>query len=258
MINILAIGDVTSPGGLAHLHNELWRVRREENIDFCIVNGENASLISGISPEGAVDLLQSGADVITGGNHTLRNKATYTVLDDEEALLRPLNFTAEAPGHGYTVRTVDGVRILVLNAMGNVMIDPVLDSPYTAIDRILEREAGAYDIAVMDFHAEASGEKVAIGYAYDGKIQVIFGTHTHVPTADLRILPRGTGYVTDLGMCGESGGVLGMDPALVVRKMRTHLPVRFHPAAGPVVADGVIFTVNTETKKTVSVRRMTF
>jgi calcineurin-like phosphoesterase len=138
------------------------------------------------------------------------------------------------------------------------MMDPVLDNPYPYIDRVLSREAGRYDLAVLDLHAEATGEKVAMGYAYDGKIHVVFGTHTHVPTADLTILPCGTGYVSDLGMCGESGGVLGMDPALVVERMRTRLPIRFQKAAGRVIASGVIFTVDEKTRKTTSVRRVSF
>ena len=153
---------------------------------------------------------------------------------------------------------VHGVRVLVINAMGNVHIDPVLDNPYPYIDRVLEREAGRYNVAVLDIHAEATGEKVAIGYAYDGRIQVVFGTHTHVPTADLCILPQGTGYVTDVGMCGESGGVLGMDAPSVVRRMRTRLPVKFTPAAGPVMADGVIFTVDVDTRRVSAVERIRF
>lgn len=257
-MNILAIGDVTSPAGLKHLVDNLWRVRKEHGVDLCIVNAENASLISGIGADDARTLLSAGADVLTGGNHTLRNKSVHAFLDESRAMLRPINFPADVPGAGYTTVTVNGYRVLVINAMGNVMMDPVLDNPYPYIDRVLSREAGRYDLAVLDLHAEATGEKVAMGYAYDGKIHVVFGTHTHVPTADLTILPCGTGYVSDLGMCGESGGVLGMDAACVVRRMRTRLPEKFVPAGGAPRADAVLFTVDVATKKTTRMERISF
>ncbi len=258
IMRILAIGDVTSPKGLAHLKDNLWRIRRAHQVDLCVVNAENASLISGISAEEADALLQAGADVLTGGNHTLSNKSVHSYIDDQAAMLRPINYPADVPGNGYTILAVGGVRVLVINAMGNVHMEPVLDNPYPYIDRVLARETGRYDIAVLDIHAEATGEKVAIGYAYDGRIQVIFGTHTHVPTADLAILPQGTGYVTDVGMCGESGGVLGMDAPSVVRRMRTRLPVKFTPASGTPRADGVLFDVDVTTRRVTAVERISF
>ncbi len=257
-MKILAVGDVTSPAGLEHLKRNLWKTREKHHIDFCIVNGENASFITGISPEGAEELLRSGADAVTGGNHTMHNKATYRMLDECEALLRPINFGTAAAGHGYAILNADGYKMLVINALGNVHIEPNLDSPYPFIDRALEREAGKYDFAILDIHAEATGEKLAIGFAYDGKIHVVFGTHTHVPTADMKILPQGTGYVSDLGMCGESGGVLGMEPQGVVKRMREHLPHKFSPAMGEPLADGVIFTLDTSSKKVVKIERIVF
>lgn len=257
-MKILCIGDVTSPAGVGHLKDELWRVRREWGIDFCVVNAENASLVSTLSREQAADLLAAGADVLTGGNHTMRSRALYSLLDSDERLLRPVNFPEDVAGAGYGIYDAKGYRVLVINAMGNVHIDPVLDSPYPYIDRILRREEGKYDFAILDFHAEATGEKVAMGYAYDGKIQMIFGTHTHVPTADECILPMGTGYITDVGMCGESEGVLGMNPEGVVRRMRSRLSVPFTPARGKVVAQGVIFTYDTTKRRTTDVRRITF
>ena len=257
-MNILCIGDVTSPGGVEHLRERLWEFRRLNRIDLCIVNAENASLVSAATPDQIEQLLKAGADVITGGNHTLRQKQLYPLLNESTALLRPINFPEDAPGVGYTITDVQGWRVLVINAMGTVHIDPTLDSPYPFIDRALAREAGRYDIALLEIHAEATGEKVAMGYAYDGKIQAVFGTHTHIPTADEQILPRGTGYITDIGMCGESGGVLGMDPTLVIERMRTRLPVRFVKAQGAPIANGVIFTVDTVAKKTTAVRRVCF
>lgn len=258
MLNVLVIGDVTSPAGIEHLRNNLWRIRKENAVDLCVVNGENAAFITGISSELADTLLRSGADVITGGNHTMRNRSVFTYLDDVREILRPINFGPAVSGHGYTVAEARGYRILVINAMGNIHIDPVLDSPYPYIDRVLCEERGNYDFAVLDIHAEATGEKLAMGYAYDGKINIVFGTHTHVPTADMKILPNGTGYVSDVGMCGETGGVLGMDPAVVVERMRTRLSHKFKTADGPPAADGVIFSIDTSTGRVTDIKRISF
>lgn len=249
---------MTSPRGLEHLTKRLWHIREKNKIDFCIVNGENASLISSISAEAARNLLRSGADVISGGNHTLKNKAVYSFLDEERAMLRPINFGASAPGAGYGIFDAAGYRLLVINAMGTVYMEPCLDSPFPYIDALLDAERGRYDLAVLDIHAEATGEKLAVAYAYDGRISAVFGTHTHVPTADGRILPEGTGYISDLGMCGESDGILGMDPDSVVEKMRTRLPKKFTPAKGEPLADGVIFEIDTATGRTVRVERIRF
>ena len=257
-MKILCIGDVTSPSGVKHLEENLWRIRKENGIDFCVVNAENASIVSTLSVGQAQTLLAAGADVLTGGNHTLRTRAIYPFLEGEERVLRPINFPEDVPGAGYGIYDAMGYRILVINAMGTVYIEPTLDSPYPYIDRVLSREAGKYDFALMDFHAEATGEKVAMGYAYDGRIQIIFGTHTHVQTADECILPGGTGYITDLGMCGESGGVLGMNPEGVIKRMRTKMPIPFVPAEGRVVANGVIFTLNPSTGRVTDVRRISF
>lgn len=257
-MKILVIGDVTSPSGIEHLKRNLWKFRKQNKIDFCVVNGENASFITGISPELAEILLRSGADCITGGNHTLRNKKAYNFLDDTDSVLRPVNFGDSAPGKGYTILDSNGYRMLVINAMGRVHIDPVLDSPFTHVDRVLRNCEGRYDFAILDFHAEATGEKMAMGYAYDGKINIVFGTHTHVQTADGQILPRGTGYISDVGMCGESQGILGMDPDVVVERMRTSLPHNFKLASGPCRADGVIFTLDTSSGRVIDVEAVSF
>lgn len=257
-MRILCIGDVTSPGGVEHLRRNLWKIRKEHKIDFCIVNAENASLITGASAQDAETLFTAGADCLTGGNHTLRNKSVYTYLDDTEAMLRPINFGEGAPGHGYAILDCNGYRVMVINAMGNVGIEPVLDNPYSYIDRALERERGRYDLAVLDIHAEATGEKAAIGYAYDGVISVVFGTHTHVPTCDGIILPGGTGYISDVGMCGETGGVLGMDHTLVVKQLRSRMPIRLEAAKGAPRADGVIFDVSENGGKVNGIKRIAF
>lgn len=257
-MKLLVIGDVTSRGGIEHLKKNLWRVRREENVDFCIVNGENASFITGISEELAEELFTAGADVITGGNHTMHNTRAYTYLDDKREILRPINFGDAAPGHGYAIIDGAGFRVLVINALGCVHIEPNLDSPYPFIDKALADSQGKYDFSVLDFHAEATGEKLAMGYAYDGKVNVVFGTHTHVPTADEGVLPNGTGYITDVGMCGEGDGILGMDKETVIERMRTHLPHKFKASAGAPFANGAIFDIDSVTKHTKSVKRIKF
>ena len=258
-LKILIIGDVTGPGGISHLKENLWKIREREGADFAVVNGENASFVTGISPEAAEELFLSGADVITGGNHTLQNRLAYSYLDSDKNILRPINFPGEAAGKGWCIAEArNGYRVLVINAMGNVHIEPVLDSPYSYIDRALFEAQGKYDLSVLDFHAEATGEKGAVAYNYDGKISVIFGTHTHVPTADIRILPCGTGFITDVGMCGESEGVLGMDSITVIEKMKTRLPSKFKAAAGKVIANAALFTVDTDSGKVTEVKRFDF
>ena len=257
-MKILAIGDVTGIGGVKHLEEKLWHFRDKERIDLVVVNAENAGFITGPSPDIAARILDAGADVLTGGNHTLRNKAIYSYLDSEERMLRPINFGPAAPGQGYSVVNIGGYRVLVMSAMGNVHIEPTLDSPFDYIERALRREEGRYDIALLDIHAEATGEKLAVAHAFDGCFSAVWGTHTHVPTADLQILPGGTGYVTDLGMCGESDGILGMDAASVVKRMRSHLPLKFEAASGVPRADGVIFTVDERSGKTTSIERVSF
>ena len=257
-MKILVVGDVTSKGGVEHLKKNLWRVRRENGIDFCVVNGENASFITGISEELAEELFTAGADTITGGNHTMHNTRAYTYLDDKREILRPINFGDGAPGRGFSVIEGAGFRVLVINALGVVHIEPRLDSPYPFIDKALAEADGKYDYSILDIHAEATGEKLAIGHEYDGKINVIFGTHTHVPTADEQILPKGSGYISDVGMCGESGGILGMDSETVVLRMKTNLPHKFKASLGAPLANAAIFEVDNATKRCTSVKRLNF
>ena len=168
-MKILCIGDVTSPKGVDHLRHNLWRVRKEKGIDFCIVNCENASVITGASADDAETLFASGADCLTGGNHTLRNKSVYTYLDDTEAMLRPINFGDAAPGHGYAIVDCNGYKILVINAMGNIYIEPTLDNPYPYIDRVLERENGKYDFALKHPDADDYVEALELQYSEDEK-----------------------------------------------------------------------------------------
>lgn len=257
-MRILAIGDVTSRAGVAHLEAKLWQVIKDERIDFTVVNCENAGFVTGASPELAERLLQAGADCLTGGNHTLRNRSVLGYLDSSDRMLRPINYGSAAEGSGYTILSASGYRIMVISAMGNVHIEPTLDAPFGYIERALARESGNYDFAILDIHAEATGEKLAVAHAFDGAINVIFGTHTHVPTADLTVLPRGTGYVTDLGMCGESGGILGMEIESVIARVRDHLTTPFRAAPGAAMADGVIFELAHNTGRVTDIKRIRF
>lgn len=257
-MRILALGDVVGHVAIDYLADKLWAFRSKEKIDFCVANGENATEIRGISAADAEALLGTGVDLITLGNHAFGMRDVYSYLDaNEHSIIRPANYPTDAPGVGYTVCDVNGWRVLCINVSGRVYLDP-LASPFDTVDRILEREDGRYDLALLDIHAEATSEKLAIGRYFDGRIQILFGTHTHVPTADEQILPHGSGYITDLGMCGPVDGILGTDADAVIHRFRTLMPTRFSVASGTVQAQGVIFDVDESAKKVRSVKRVSF
>ena len=257
-MKILAVGDVTSPRAAEALATRLPDFKRQNGVDLAIVNGENAGFILGPTVDIARGMLAGGADVISGGNHVLQNLSLHRFLEEDARMLRPCNYPRGVPGRGYILRSVKGRRVLVINALGRVHMEPPLDSPFAAVDRILQREEGRYDLAVVDFHAEATGEKLAMARYLDGRVAVLFGTHTHVPTADDGVLPRGTGYVTDLGMCGGADGVMGISSDVILKRYLTGLPEKFTPAEGPIVCDGVIFTVDDVSGKTLSTQRVRF
>ena len=257
-LKILAVGDVVGKAGLAHLQDTLNKQKQALSVDFCIVNGENASEIKGLCRADAEQLLYAGADLITLGNHTYSAPDTGAFLDARpDVIIRPANYPPTNPGYGYTVANVCGVRVLCINLLGTVHMDP-LDNPFLTLERILDAQKGQYDIAVLDMHAEATSEKIAMARAFDGKVAVIFGTHTHVPTADLQILPGGTGYVTDLGMTGPDGGVIGAKTEPVLRMLRDHMPARFSVADGRVRARAALFCVDTDTGRTTSAKQLVF
>jgi hypothetical protein len=256
-MNILALGDIIAPVAVDYLCRHLGAWKAANRIDLAVVNAENASFLAGIGPEAAARLLDAGADVLTGGNHTMQTSRIYSMLDHDPRLLRPLNFPADVPGYGSTVvRTSGGVRVLVLNAMGTAFMEPVLDSPFPYIERALTRARGEYDVAVMDFHAEATGEKLAVAHTFDGAFGAIWGTHTHVPTADMQVLPRGTGYVTDLGATAPTGGILGVRTEVICDRLRRKIPCSYQPAEGPVRAEGVVFEIDEKTALCRAVRRV--
>ncbi len=245
-MKILCIGDVVGRRALDHLSRHLREFQRTHKIDLTVANGENTAEIKGITASDAEGLLSAGVDVITLGNHAFSARDIGGYLDDHAGrstpIIRPANLPATAPGVGYTVWEASGKRILCMNLLGQAFMDPA-DDPFAAADRILATAKGEYDLALCDFHAEATSEKLALARHLDGRVSVFFGTHTHVPTADDRILPHGTGYVTDLGMTGPRDGILGTDAAAVLRKLRDRMPARFTVAEGEIEADVVIFTV---------------
>jgi len=254
---ILAIGDVVGPAAVKYLTEKLWKYRKEKGIHMVVCNAENAALGNGLDPQSADALLAGGCDILTGGNHIFRKKEIRRYLEYSRTLVRPANYPYGTPGNGYTFADIDGYRVLVINVLGVIYLD-ALACPFATVDRILEREAGRYDFAVLDIHAEATSEKIAIGRYFDGRINVIFGTHTHVATADTVILPKGTGYVTDLGMTGPNDGVLGVRADIIIEKLRTKLPVKFELAEGEIEANGVIFTIDTLTGFVTAAERVKF
>ena len=252
LLNVLAVGDVVGEGGQDILSRRLPGLREETGAHFTVVNGENASGV-GITPAQARRMLDSGADVITLGNHTWNRIQIGAFLDKEERILRPANYAGRVPGKGFGVYQCQGLRLGVLNIMGRVDLNSNLDSPFKAANYFCNR--GGFDLLLVDFHAEATSEKGAMGWHLDGRAAAVWGTHTHVPTADCRVLPGGTGFVTDLGMTGPINSVLGIKPENSLNLFLGGLPRRYEEAEGSCKLNACVFTIDTEKKKCVSARR---
>ena len=255
-MKILTIGDVVGRRAIEYLSKNLRKTASSLGADFVVCNGENASEIHGLALRAAEALLACGVALITLGNHAFGSRDLYGYLDDStDLIIRPANYPAACPGVGYTVREVSGLRILCMNLSGTAFMDP-LDNPFTVVDRILDREKGSYDMALLDFHGEATSEKLAMGYMLDGRVSAVWGTHTHVPTADAQVLPKGTGYVTDLGMTGPKHSVLGIRPELSIAKFRGDLTERYRWAEGPTKLEAVLFTIDSATGKCLKAERV--
>ncbi|WP_099205485.1 TIGR00282 family metallophosphoesterase [Scatolibacter rhodanostii] len=244
-MNILAIGDVVGSIGCGFLRKNLPNLKKARNIDLVIANGENSADGNGITPVSAEYLLSSGVDVITNGNHTFRRREVYDYLDSAESVIRPANYPSSAPGVGYKVIDMGRTQVAVINIMGTVYMEN-LRCPFETLEDILAKP-DLPKIRMVDFHAEATGEKRALAFYMDGKISALFGTHTHVPTADEGILPNGTGYISDLGMTGVIDSALGVKPELVIQKFRTKMPVRFDNAKGDCKMDCALFEIDEST-----------
>jgi len=253
-MNILCVGDVVGSVGCRHLQQMLPRAKRDLAVDVCIVNGENSADGNGTTPVSADAILAAGADVVTGGNHTFRRREYYDRLEQDACLLRPANLPAGTPGRGWTVVDRGRYQVTVVNLQGTVYME-ALACPFDTLDKVLE-EAGNPRFCIVDFHAEATAEKKALGFYADGRISALFGTHTHVATADEQLLPAGTGFITDVGMTGPVLSCLGVKPELSIEKMRTKLPVRFAVAEEPCDMDAVLFTLDDKTGHTTAVRRI--
>ena len=253
LLNVLAVGDVVGEGGQDILSRRLPGLREETGAHFCVVNGENASGV-GITPAQARRVLEAGADVITLGNHTWNRIQIGAFLDKEDRILRPANYAGRVPGRGFGVYRCQGLALGVLNIMGRVDLNSNLDSPFKAANYFWNR--GGFDLLLVDFHAEATSEKGAMAWYLDGRAQALWGTHTHVPTADCRVFPQGLGFCTDLGMTGPSQSVIGIRPDQAVNRFLGGLPRRFQPAEGPCKLDAVLFEIDTAAKRCVCVQRV--
>ena len=241
---VLAVGDVVGGPGMDRIRRSLRYLKRKTGADFVIVNGENAAVV-GLTPEQAEDILDSGANVITMGNHTFGKRELVPYLDDTAQILRPANYAPQAPGKGCGVFETKAGSVAVVDLIGRCNMDYGPDNPFLMIDKILKEIKAK--IILVEIHAEATSEKLAMGYMLDGRVSAVWGTHTHVPTADAQVLPKGTGYVTDLGMTGPKHSVLGIRPELSIAKFRGDLTERYKWANGPTKMEAVLFTIDTDT-----------
>lgn len=252
-MKILAVGDVTGDCGLDFIKANLRYLIEDEQIDFCIVNGENASGRNGITPHEYDLITDCGANVITLGNHAFDRKEVRNVLGNSD-IIRPANYP-DAPGKGSTVLKCGDKKIGVINLVGRINLHNV-DCPFRTADKEIDKIKDECDIIMVDFHAEVTSEKLAFGFYLDGKVTAVFGTHTHVQTADERVLPKGAGYISDLGMTGVINSALGVDKDVIIQRMLTSMPVKFQPAQGKSMLCGAIFEIDDNTNKCLGVKRV--
>ena len=252
-MRIAAIGDVCGQPGLLTLGKKLRLLRRQEGVHFIVVNGENASM-RGITPKQAREIYDAGADVITLGNHAYAQRSICDYLDDGDPIIRPHNLASQLAGTGFCHVDYNGVNICVINLLGRLNMDFRTADPFEAVDRLLKQEKA--DIFLVDFHAEATSEKKALGYFLDGRVSAVWGTHTHVQTADERILPQGTGFLTDLGMTGAQESVIGVKYQQSVSYFRGELGPRFESSDLDCALQGAIFDIDEKTGRCRSVQRV--
>ena len=241
---ILAVGDVVGDPGMNRISRSLRYLKRKTQADFVVVNGENAAVV-GMTPQQAEEILDAGADVITMGNHTFGKRELVPYLEDSRQVIRPANLAPQAPGRGFAIFDTKAGPLAVIDLIGRCNLDYGPDNPFLIIDKILKDIDTK--LILVELHAEATSEKLAMGYMLDGRVSALWGTHTHVPTADAQVLPNGTGYVTDLGMTGPKHSVLGIRPELSIAKFRGDLTERYKWANGPTKMEAVLFTIDTNT-----------
>ena len=243
-LKVLAVGDVVGAPGMEKIRRSLPYLKRKTKADFVIVNGENAAVV-GITPNQAEDILDAGADVITLGNHSYAKREIVDYLDESRHILRPANYAPQSPGRGWGIYETIAGPLAVIDLQGRVSMDYTPDNPFLEVERILKQLDTK--LILVELHAEATSEKLAMGYMLDGRVSAVWGTHTHVPTADAQVLPKGTGYVTDLGMTGPKYSVLGIRPDLSIAKFRGDLPERYRWADGDTKLEACLFTIDTGT-----------
>ena len=245
-MNVLAVGDVVGRPGLDRISRSLRWWKKQLNADFVVVNGENASVV-GMTPDQGEEIFDAGADVITMGNHTFKKREIVPYLEDNSRVLRPANLAPQLPGSGVGVYETKFGPVAVIDLIGRCNMDYHAENPFLMVDKL--RTQLDTKLILVELHAEATSEKLAMGYMLDGRVSAVWGTHTHVPTADARVLPKGTGYVTDLGMTGPRDSVLGIRPELSIAKFRGDLPERYRWAEGAAKIEAVLFTIDSETGK---------
>ena len=241
---VLAVGDVVGTPGLERVRRSLRYLARKSGADFIIVNGENAAAI-GMTPQQAQDIFDAGADVITLGNHAFAKREIVPALEENSRILRPANYAPQNPGRGWWVYETKAGPVAVIDLIGRCSMDFSPDNPFLLVERILKEVDTK--LVLVELHAEATSEKLAMGYMLDGRASAVWGTHTHVPTADAQVLPQGTGYVTDLGMTGPMHSVLGVQPRQSIAKFRGDLTERYRWADGPTKLEACLFTIDTNT-----------
>lgn len=254
-MNIMMVGDVIGRVGRRSLKQYMPLLKKKYAVDVVIVNGENAAGGKGLTEETLQELYGSGADIVTSGNHIWDKKEVLEFIDREPFLLRPANYPGDAPGHGWCVYPYKATNIGVINLSGRTFMD-LIDCPFQKADEILPELKKSTDLILLDFHAEATSEKIAMGWYLDGRVQGVFGTHTHVQTADERILPCGTAYITDVGMVGPYDSVIGVEIESVLQKFTTARPVRFEVAGGATVFSAVIVQFDEHTNMAKSIERI--
>lgn len=252
-MKVLALGDLVGESGLDRLKKDLANLQEAENIDFTIVNAENVAGGSGITTKIFNELNKLDIDVITMGDHTWGKRDIFSFMDNPK-IVRPANYSNGVPGHGYTIIEKDGKKIAVISMIGRTFMSALSENPFLCMDRILGKINA--DIKILDFHAEATAEKIAMGYYLDGSITAIYGTHTHVQTADEKILKNGTGYITDIGMVGPENGVIGMDKKVALKRFLTSIPERYKLGEGECMINGVVFDIDVENNRTKDIYRI--
>lgn len=257
-MNILFIGDIFGRPGRNIIKNYLTTIKNEYSIDLVIANVENAAGGNGLTTSTAEELFSYGIDIMTSGNHIWDKKEIFELLSKENKILRPLNYPQGTPGKGYIIIEKNGYKVAVINLLGRVYNNSLVDCPFKTLQSILEKIYIDTPNIIIDFHAEATSEKYAMGWFADGKVSAVCGTHTHVQTADNRILDKGTAYITDVGMTGPYNSIIGIESSIVIDKFVTALPVRFEVAKGPSQFNAVYIQIDEKTGKALDIQRLFF